>query len=187
MARALDSLDERIISMLQFDGRRSTADIARTIGVPRTTIHRRIDSLVDDGVITIRAFADAQTIGLPVHIWIELRVTPAEIASVTKALSHLKELRWVGIVSGACNILAEGFFSSNEHLHAFTMLRLSRIPGIQNIEMHHVLSLEKFAFDWAEMLHADESYRGQTVLQPDEPTGLDAAPARVRSAVHEQE
>lgn len=164
MARHLDNLDEQIISMLQVDGRRSSADIARELGIPRSTVRRRIESLVEDKVITIRAFADAQTIGLPIHVWLELRVAPEEVADVSHALTELKELRWVGIVSGASNILAEGFFVSNQHLHTFAMERLARIPGIHQIEMHHVLSLEKFAFDWTTMLHANEDYVRAMVL-----------------------
>jgi DNA-binding Lrp family transcriptional regulator len=163
MARPLDELDDQIISLLQHDGRCSTAEIARQLGIPRSTARRRVESLVSDGVITIRAFADSQTIGLPIHVWIELRVTPEEVAQVTRALIELKELRWVGIMSGASNILAEGFFTSNQHLHAFSMERLARIPGIQQVEMHHVLSLEKFAFDWTTMRHAHQDYTLQNV------------------------
>lgn len=158
MARALDSLDERVISMLQVDGRRPAAEIARELGTPRATVQRRIEALVRDEIITVRAYALARLIGLPIHVWIELRVALEHLTSLARTIAGYKELRWVGIVSGGSNILTEGFFSSNEHLHAFFTERLAGLNGIQQIETLQVLSLEKFSFDWIAMRHASKEY-----------------------------
>jgi DNA-binding Lrp family transcriptional regulator len=158
LPRNIDELDEQIIGHLQIDGRRSAADIARELGIPRATVRRRIESLMDDGVITIRAYANAEEIGLPIHIWIVLRVSLDCIVPAARALSSFKELRWVGVVSGGNNILAEGFFSSSQHAHAFFTQRLASVSGIQQVETLHVLSLEKFAFDWNAMRYASRDY-----------------------------
>lgn len=158
MSRDIDELDERIISFLQVDGRRPAAEIARELGIPRATVSRRIESLTNEGVVTIRAYANSHKIGLPIHVWIVLRVSLDQIVPASKALSSLKELRWVGTVSGGSNLLIEGFFSSSQHIHAFFTERLARISGIQQIETLHVLSLEKFTFDWTTMRHAEEDY-----------------------------
>lgn len=158
MPRNIDELDEQIISKLQVDGRRPAADIAREIGVPRATAQRRIESLESDGVIAIKAYANAEGIGLPVHVWIVLRVALDSVVFAAEVMSGFKELRWVGIVSGGSNILAEAFFSSNQHAHAFFTQRLASVVGIQQVETLHVLSLEKFAFDWTSMRHASEDY-----------------------------
>lgn len=163
MPQNIDELDEQIISMLQVDGRRPAADIAREIGVPRATVQRRIDSLTSDGLIVIKAYANAREIGLPVHVWVVLRVSLDCVVSASQMISDFKEIRWVGIVSGGSNILAEAFFSSNEHAHAFFTQRLARVGGIQQVETLHVLSLEKFAFDWTSMRHASEDYDGVSV------------------------
>lgn len=158
MSRNIDELDEQIIGHLQIDGRRSAADIARELGIPRATVRRRIESLTNDGVITIRAYAKAEEIGLPIHVWIALRISLDRIVPAARALASFKELRWVGVVSGGSNILAEGFFSSSQHAHAFFTQRLSAVEGIQQVETLHVLSLEKFAFDWNAMRYASRDY-----------------------------
>jgi Lrp/AsnC family transcriptional regulator for asnA, asnC and gidA len=158
VSREIDGLDENIISMLQADGRRSAADIARELNIPRATVRRRIDSLVNEGFITIRAYANSQKLGLPIHVWIEMQVTLEHLTRVALALSEFKELRWIGIVSGRCNILAEGYFTSSRHLHAFYTQRLADLGGIQQVETMHVLSLEKFTFDWTSMRHAVEEF-----------------------------
>ncbi len=158
MSHDIDALDENIISMLQVDGRRSAADIGRTLNIPRATIRRRIDSLVSHGFITIRAYANTQKLGLPIHVWIEMQVALEHLTRVARALTEFKELRWIGIVSGRCNILAEGYFTSSRHLHAFNTERLAALNGIQQIETMHVLCLEKFTFDWTSMRHAVEEF-----------------------------
>lgn len=158
MPRELDELDERVISMLQVDGRRSAAEIARQLGVPRATVQRRIDNLVSEGFITIRAYANSQAIGLPIHVWLELGVAIQHLQEVARAICEFKELRWVGIVSGRSNILAEGYFSSTRHLHSFFTDRLAELPGIRRVETLHVLNLEKFTFDWTTMRHAGDDF-----------------------------
>ena len=62
----LDELDLRIIGQLQDDGRKPSTEIARALRVPRTTVARRIERLVNDGIITIGVFANGSKIGLPV-------------------------------------------------------------------------------------------------------------------------
>lgn len=154
----LDELDEQIISQLEADGRRSAAEIARALGSSRGTIHRRIERLVDEQLITIRAFGISRNLGLPLHLCFTLRVAFGQVTKVAQAVATFKELRWVAVTSGRSNILAEGYFTSNEHLHAFVTCRLGPLPGILEVETLNVLSLEKFAFDWTTIRHASEDY-----------------------------
>lgn len=81
--------------LLQADGRRSAAEIARVRGSARGTIHRRIQRLVDEQFITIRAFAVSRNIRLPVHLFFALRVAFEQLNLVAKSIADFKELRWV--------------------------------------------------------------------------------------------
>ncbi len=154
----LDELDEQIIGQLEADGRRSAAEIARALGSSRGTIHRRIERLVDEQLITIRAIAFSRNLGLPLHLCFTLRVAFEQVTKVAQAVATFKELRWVAVTAGRSNILAEGYFTSNQHLHAFVTCRLGPLPGILEVETLNVLSLEKFAFDWTTIRHASEDY-----------------------------
>ncbi len=161
--RELDELDEQIISLLEADGRRSAAEIARVLGSSRGTIHRRIERLVDEQFIAVRAFAISRNIGLPLHLFFTVRVAFEQLTKVAQAVASFTELRWVAVTSGRSNILAEGYFSSNQHLHAFVTRRLGPLPGILEVETLNVLSLEKFAFDWTSIRHASEDYEPEIV------------------------
>src|SRR5258708_9807311 len=79
----LDELDLRIIGQLQDDGRKPTAEIARALCVPRTTVARRIERLVREKIATIGVFANRPKIALPVHPMIPPPGIPTNTAAVT--------------------------------------------------------------------------------------------------------
>src|SRR5258707_15456276 len=96
-APELDELDLRIIGQLQDDGRKPTAEIARALCVPRTTVARRIERLVREKIATIGVFANGRKIGLPVHAMILLEVLPKKIDPVISELTDLDAMRWGGV------------------------------------------------------------------------------------------
>jgi len=140
---------------LQDDGRKPTSEIALILGVPRTTVARRIERLVRERVIRVGVFANSAKIGLPVHAMTEICVEPAMLDAVIEAVAAFDELRWVGMVTGHFDLLIEGMFRSDEHLRDF-LTRLVKIHGITRVRTVHVLKVPKLAFNWEQMLHAGE-------------------------------
>ncbi len=152
----LDELDLKIIAQLQDDGRKATSEIARALNVPRTTVSRRIDRMVNDRVITIAAFAHGDRIGLPVQVMIEIWTDPQRHEDVVAALVALDEIRWLGVASGTFDILAEAMVRSHHHLRHLLLGKIGKIDGITQIRTAHILEVPKFAFDWERMLLAGE-------------------------------
>ena len=163
----LDALDLRIIGQLQDDGRKPTTEIARALRVPRTTVARRIERLVTDGIITIGAFANGSRIGLPVHAMILIQVAPTRYDDVVSAIVSLVEIRWVGILSGPFDLLVEAMLPSNEALRHLLLDKLSKIDGVTQMQTAHVLQIAKIAFDWNQMLDVDG--RSETAHEPGRP------------------
>ncbi len=62
----LTELDRQLVRLLQADGRRSFAGMARDLGVPEKTVRRKVNQLLDDNVIQITAVADPALLGFPV-------------------------------------------------------------------------------------------------------------------------
>jgi DNA-binding Lrp family transcriptional regulator len=145
----------RIIYALQDDGRRPTSEIALTLGVPRTTVARRIERLVSERIIRIGVLANSARIGLPVHTMTELCAEPARLDTVATTVAAFDEVRWVGMVTGHFDILFEALFRSEEHLRDF-LAKLVNVRGITRMRTAHVLKVPKIAFNWEQMLHAGE-------------------------------
>ncbi|HET9015298.1 MAG TPA: Lrp/AsnC family transcriptional regulator [Thermomicrobiaceae bacterium] len=150
----LDEADRAIIQALQEDGRLPVSVVAQVVGLPTTTVRRRINRMRDDGTLQIVAIADHERLGLPVHVIMRIQSDVASGDSVGHALDVLDEVRWVAMVAGQSDYLIEAFFASNAHLHAFLVDVLARIPGIQRTETMAVVNLSKNSYRWSTMLRA---------------------------------
>ncbi|MEQ7873787.1 Lrp/AsnC family transcriptional regulator [Sphingomonas sp. ASV193] len=69
----MDSIDRRILAILQDDASIAVADIARQVNLSQTPCWRRIQKLTDEGVITKRvALVDPDAIGLGLTVFVEI-------------------------------------------------------------------------------------------------------------------
>jgi DNA-binding Lrp family transcriptional regulator len=101
MSLALDDLDRALIARLQANARTSTADLARRLGVARTTVVARLARLERGGAIvgyTVRLAATEGEQG--VQAFVNLAVSPKAARAVIDRLSGLPELRQLAAVSG---------------------------------------------------------------------------------------
>lgn len=148
----VDDLDLRIIGALQVDGRRPVAEIARELVVPKSTVQRRLDALIRDRVIQVAAYADSGKLGLGMHVHLNLKVDLARFQDVIDAVGALTEVRWLAVMTGQHDLVAEAYFASAAHLHEFVRDKLAPIPGLQSLETAVILSVEKITFHWDALL-----------------------------------
>lgn len=103
----VDKLDRNLLALLQADARTSAADLARRLGVARTTVLVRLSRLEKSGVIvgyTVRLAQDAD--GSGVEAYVGVTTAPKSAALVTQRLAALPELRQLCSVSGEFDYLA---------------------------------------------------------------------------------
>jgi DNA-binding Lrp family transcriptional regulator len=103
----LDTLDRRLLALLQANARSSATDIARKLGVARTTVLARQARLERQGVIvgyTVRLAREEGDRGVEAYVGIS--TAPKAAAVVTQRLAALPELRQLCSVSGEFDYLA---------------------------------------------------------------------------------
>lgn len=149
---SVDELDLRIIGALELDGRRPVADIARALAVPKSTVQRRLDALIREQVIQVAAYADSARLGLGMHVHLNLQVELAHFQEVIDAVGGLTEVRWLAVMTGPHDLVAEAYFASAAHLHAFIRDKLAPVPGLKSVETAVILRVEKLTFHWDELL-----------------------------------
>lgn len=84
----LNDVDEQILAMLRDDGRASFAAIGTRVGLSASAVKRRVDRMLDAGVITgFTAVVDPELLGWTteayVEIWCAQSSTPAQVLAVT--------------------------------------------------------------------------------------------------------
>jgi DNA-binding Lrp family transcriptional regulator len=132
--------DRSLIALLRENARAPTAEIARRLGVSRTTVQSRIERLERAGIVvgyTVRLAADYEA-GLgpaPVMIVASPKAAPA----VTKTLAAMPELRRLLSVSGAFDLIAEVAAASVADLDT-VIDRIGSLDGVERTQTSVVLS-----------------------------------------------
>ncbi|MDE2080702.1 MAG: Lrp/AsnC family transcriptional regulator [Burkholderiales bacterium] len=104
----LDTLDRRLLALLQTNARTSATDLARQLGIARSTVLARQARLEREGVIvgyTVRLAQDDGA-GTGVQAYVGISTAPKAAAVVTQRLAALPELRQLCSVSGEFDYLA---------------------------------------------------------------------------------
>ena len=107
----LDSVDRRMLDVLQADGRISNAALAERLHLSPSPCLRRMRALERSGVIAgYRAVLDREALGLGLTVFVELKVeghSRHSADTIREALMRTPEVVSAHVVSGTADILAE--------------------------------------------------------------------------------
>lgn len=113
----LDSLDERILSALQEDGRLTMKSLAEQIGMSSPAVIERVRRLEERGMLTgYRGMVDATAIGRPVSVVLQATVSHAQQEAFLGSLKGHDAVEEVIRVSGLRNFLVRAHFSGTDEL-----------------------------------------------------------------------
>lgn len=131
----LDDVDLRIIGLLQENGRRSAAEIARLVRLSQPAVTNRIEKLVDKGVCRIVGVIEPKVLGRPVGAHILVRAEPDKIVEVGEGLSRLAQISWLCHTSGVYDLVAKVHMAGVDQVLEFTGVTLAEIPGVRSAEV----------------------------------------------------
>lgn len=137
----VDDIDRRIIELLRTNGRRSYAELGRTVGLSAPAVHDRITKLEGMGIIIgYRAAIAPESLGLGVTALIGVQQTDgAEHDEVAGALRLLPEVESCWFLAGEESFLLK---VRVPHLGALekTVGRINRVRGVARTRATVVLS-----------------------------------------------
>jgi DNA-binding Lrp family transcriptional regulator len=103
----MDELDRKLIDALREDARRPTAELARALGLSRTTVQSRLERLERTGVVTgytVR-LSDTHERG-QIHAYVLITLAPRQAPSVIAAVRAIPAVRLLQSVSGQFDLIA---------------------------------------------------------------------------------
>jgi DNA-binding Lrp family transcriptional regulator len=136
-----DLLDRNLLALLQANARDSTANLARTLGVARTTVLARLARLEREGVIvgyTVRLAEGAAE--RTVQAYVGIVTDPKKARVVTQRLARLPELRQLCSVSGEVDYIALLSAESTARLDVL-LDEIGEIDGVTRTTSSVVLAL----------------------------------------------
>ena len=138
---------DRIVELLQKDGRQSYAAIAKEVGLSEAAVRQRVQRLLDSGVMQIVAVTDPLQLGFRRQAMIGLR-TDGDLLAIGDAVAALPEVVYVVTTAGSFDLLCEVVCEDDDHLLDVLTQKLRAMPGVVSTETFVYLKLNKQHYDW---------------------------------------
>jgi DNA-binding Lrp family transcriptional regulator len=133
----LDSVDRRILRLLQADGRMTNADLAREVALSESACLRRLKALEASGVIARYAAVIAErAVGLPISVFVTVTLASQAEAALTafeQAVAAVPEVMECYLMTGGSDYLLRLVVRDVDDLERVHSRELTRIPGVTRV------------------------------------------------------
>lgn len=134
----LDETDRRILRSLQASGRLSIQELAEQVGLSASPVARRVRILEESGVLTgYAALIDEAKLGFGVSVFVSVqldRQVDQALEVFEAAVRGFPEVVDCWLMTGNRDYLMRIATADLAEFEAFLTGRLTRVPGVANIE-----------------------------------------------------
>jgi Lrp/AsnC family leucine-responsive transcriptional regulator len=145
----LDSVDRRMLEIIQREGRISNAALAERLHLSPSPCLRRLRTLERDGMISgYRALLDRQKVGLGLTVFVELNIdghSDRIAAAISDAIVAAPEIISAHIVSGPADFLLEVVVPDLPAYERLLFGTLLRLPNVADVRSNFALRTVKAA------------------------------------------
>jgi Lrp/AsnC family leucine-responsive transcriptional regulator len=144
---SLDTVDRRLLDVLQVEGRLSNVALAERVHLSPSPCLRRVKALEDGGVIAgYRAMLDREAVGLGLTAFVEIKVEghSEKLASdLEEAVAKMPEVVSCHIVSGAADFLLEVVVPDLRAYERLLLGSLLKLPGVNDVRTNFAIRTVK--------------------------------------------
>lgn len=144
----LDTIDRRILEVLQLDARIPNVELARAVNLSPSPCLARVRGLHERGYITGHVtLLDAQRLGLKVSVFIRVRLerqTEPTLEAFERVMRDRPEVMECYLMTGDADYLLRVVVPDLQALQDFIVNTLSRVPGVDNIQSSIALKQVKY-------------------------------------------
>jgi Lrp/AsnC family transcriptional regulator, leucine-responsive regulatory protein len=134
---ALDTIDQKILTLLQANGRITNQELADTVGLSPSPCLRRVRQPEQEGVIAnYVALLDPGAVGLGVTAFVRVRLgaqDDIQLARFESAIAEFSEVMECYLMTGDSDYQIRVLVSSLEEFEDFLRQKLTRIPGVSQV------------------------------------------------------
>jgi Lrp/AsnC family transcriptional regulator, leucine-responsive regulatory protein len=130
-----DGIDLDILAELEENSGQTRKQIAKTLRLPLTTVHNRIEKMEKNGIIRgYRAIVDKKKLGKGVAAFIDITVNYLSPTfsqqEIARKIAAMKDVEDVSIVTGTNDLRVKAYFGSTSDMNEFVTGKLRGIAGI---------------------------------------------------------
>lgn len=140
----MDRYDQKILQILQQDGRISNQDLADQVGLSPSPCLRRVRALEEAGIITgYRALVDAKKLGLTLMALIHISMdqhTPERFETFEASVQDIPEILECLLITGqSADYQLKAVVADMDAYQELLLKRITRIPGVTGVHSSFVL------------------------------------------------
>jgi DNA-binding Lrp family transcriptional regulator len=128
-----DDIDQHLVSLLRENARRPVSELARLLGLARTTVQARLERLENSGVITGYTLRTSASARPPLQATVLMSIEPRSGPEVLSRLRSLPGVEVVHTTSGRFDLLAQVVAHSTAELDD-TIDRIAEARGVRSSE-----------------------------------------------------
>lgn len=144
----LGELDRLLVAALQLDGRAPWHLVARAIGVSESTVQRRFAALRERRAARVIGVVDVLRSGLGVPVLVRVSCRPGTAEDVAAGLAARPEARFVAVVTGGADAVAEFVVPTHRHLTQLPVHDMRGRDQLTETETFTVMRTFTSAHDW---------------------------------------
>ena len=133
----MDSIDSKILEVLQADGRTTNHDLADQVGLSDSPCLRRVRKLEENDIITrYVALVDPDTVGLSVNAFVRVRLERQDdhhLVGFERTIREYPEVMECYLMSGEADYQLRILVSSLSDFEDFLRKKLTKIVGVSNV------------------------------------------------------
>lgn len=136
----MDALDQRLVTLLRHNARRSISDLASELGASRATVRARIERLEQRGdILGYTVILRSDAVDLPVRGIMLIDIAGQAADRVVRALGGFPEVSAVHTTNGRWDLVVELGAASLADLDA-VLRRIRLVPGVAASETNLLLA-----------------------------------------------
>jgi DNA-binding Lrp family transcriptional regulator len=139
----IDETDRQIILALRQQGRSSNMRMAQNIGLSESTVAKRVEKILEDGIIRVQAVLNPFKLGYVAHAFIAMDVDLTQVQSVCDKLMTNRNVSMINTSFGRFDVVLIVDFPNWEMLFSFINEELCRIQGVRKLDTFIVSEIKK--------------------------------------------
>lgn len=140
---SLDTMDRRLLSTLQKQGRISNAELAAAVNLSASACHRRVQRLESEGYIKeYVALLDRRKMGVPTTVFVEITLTTQAddiLDAFEQAVARIPDVLECHLTAGTADYILKLVTEDTEDFARIHRQYLTRLPGVAKMQSSFAL------------------------------------------------
>jgi len=139
----IDAIDRKIMLALSEDGRYSYLKLAKKLGLQPETVTTRIEAMIKDDIIAIRAVPNPIKLNYKVMAVIALDIELSMLDEVCEKLVDISNISYVSVMFGKFDVILFAEYRDFETMFELVREQMPSIKGIRGIEAFIIADCKK--------------------------------------------